>query len=91
MNKVILFTLFLALTSAAFAQNAVMQEKPQSLNSYPYSDPDPVAAPGRIYPYFRFDGYTDEGRKMDWNCVTIQTANYHRKETTSMVTDGAFG
>jgi len=72
MNKVILFTLFLALTSAAFAQNAVMQEKPQSLNSYPYSDPDPVAAPGRIYPYFRFDGYTDEGRKMDWNMVEME-------------------
>ena len=62
MNKFLLFSLFSFLIVVAFAQNAVIQEKPQSLNSYPYSDPDPVAAPGRIYPYFRFDGYTAEGR-----------------------------
>jgi tetratricopeptide (TPR) repeat protein len=72
MNKFLLSTLFLSLSVGAFAQNAVMQEKPQSLNSYPFSDPDPVAAPGKIYPYFRFDGYTDEGRKMDWNMVEME-------------------
>lgn len=74
MNKIILFALFISLNLAAIAQNAILQEKLHSLNSYPFSDPDPVAAPGRIYPYFRFDGYTDEGRKMDWKMVEMENS-----------------
>lgn len=72
MKKNLLFSIFFILIAGAFAQNAIIQEKPQSLNSYPYSDPNPVASPGRIYPYFRFDGYTAEGRKMDWNMVEME-------------------
>ena len=72
MDKFLLCSLLFSLFAGAFAQNSSIQEKPQSLNSYPYSDPDPVAAPGRIYPYFRFDGYTAEGRKMDWNMVEME-------------------
>lgn len=72
MKKSALFTLLLSLAFGAFSQRAVIQEKPLPLNSYPYSDPNPVAAPGRIYPYFRFDGYTAEGRTMDWNMVLME-------------------
>jgi len=72
MKKSILFTLILFLSFGAFSQNSIIQEKPHSLNSYPFSDPNPVATPGRIYPYFRFDGYTAEGRKMDWNMVEME-------------------
>jgi len=72
MKKSFLFALLFMLAFSALAQKAAIQEKPQSLNSYPFSDPDPVAAPGRIYPYFRFDGYTAEGRKMDWNMVEME-------------------
>jgi len=72
MNRIILFTLFISLTLGIFAQSVIMQEKPHSLNSYPFSDPDPVAAPGKIYPYFRFDGYTDQVRKMDWTMVEME-------------------
>jgi len=73
MNKLLLFTMFFfSMALCAFAQEAVMQEKAHSMNSYPYSDPDPVAVPGRIYPYFRFDGYTADGRIMDWNMVEME-------------------
>ena len=73
MNKVLFLTMFLvAAAVSVLAQKAVVQEKTHSLNSYPYSDPDPVATPGRIYPYFRFDGYTSEGRKMDWNMIELE-------------------
>ncbi len=72
MNKFLLFILAFSFVACTFAQNAVIQEKAHSMNSYPFSDPDPVAEPGRIYPYFRFDGYTGEGRKMDWNMVEME-------------------
>ena len=73
MNKLLLFTMFFfSLAIGVFAQKAVIQEKAHSMNSYPYSDPDPVAAPGRIYPYFRFDGYTADGKMMDWNMVEME-------------------
>ncbi len=72
MNRFLLITLFFSFIVGAFAQRATIQEKPESLNSYPFSDPSPVAAPGRIYPYFRFDGYTAEGSKMDWNMVEME-------------------
>ena len=72
MHKLVILTSILFLSVSVFAQNAVIQEKSHTMNSYPFSDPDPVAAPGRIYPYFRFDGYTNEGRMMDWNMVEME-------------------
>lgn len=72
MIKVAFFMLNFLLFFGAAAQNAIIQEKPFSMNSYPFSDPDPVAAPSKIYPYFRYDGYTSEGKKMDWNMVEME-------------------
>jgi len=72
MKNTILFSLLFSLAIGTYAQQVTIQEKPHSLNSYPFSDPDPVASPGKIYPYFRFDGYTAEGRKMDWNMVEME-------------------
>ena len=69
MLKFLSITLLVSLAMAAFTQKAVIREKPHTMNSYPFSDPDPVAAPGRIYPYFRFYGYTNEGKMMEWNMV----------------------
>lgn len=74
MIKVVFFMLTFLFSFGATAQNAVIQEKPYSMNSYPFSDPDPIAAPGKIYPYFRFDGYTSEGKIMDWNMVVMENS-----------------
>ncbi|MCX7974236.1 MAG: DUF5107 domain-containing protein, partial [Candidatus Aminicenantes bacterium] len=42
------------------------------LKTYPFSDPDPVARPGPIYPYFRFHGYSLKGEPKSWNMVLME-------------------
>ena len=44
------------------AQNpSSIKEIVRTMNTYPFSDPDPVPMPENLYyPYFRFDGYADK-------------------------------
>ncbi|OYV88459.1 MAG: hypothetical protein B7Z63_00405, partial [Ignavibacteriae bacterium 37-53-5] len=37
-----------------------VKEYKRVFTTYPYSDPDPVPAMSRIYPYFRYNGFTDK-------------------------------
>lgn len=55
-----------------FAQSAKISEKQISLITYPYSQPDPIAAPGIIYPYFRFESYSDKGVMQNWKMVEME-------------------
>ena len=55
-----------------FGSSINVQETTKSLKTYPFSDPDPVAQPGRIYPYFRFDGYIDKGAAQNWKFVELE-------------------
>lgn len=50
---------------------ATIVEKEKVFTTYPYADPDPVPRPGRIYPYFRFDGYTHKPIRKGWKVVTL--------------------
>lgn len=50
-----LLTLFLL---AALAQEAIISEEYIPFTTYSFNDPDPVARPGSIFPYFRFDGFS---------------------------------
>ncbi|PSL45573.1 uncharacterized protein DUF5107 [Chitinophaga niastensis] len=54
------------------AQTAQISEKQFSLQTYPFSDPDPVPEPRKIFPYFRFDGYADKGTMQDWKMVEME-------------------
>jgi hypothetical protein len=54
------------------AQNATVRETTQTLATYPFSDPDPVPKPGRIYPYFRYYGYTDKPVMKDWKFIELE-------------------
>lgn len=58
--------------STLFSQNAAITEEYQEFKTYPYSDPNPVADAGKIYPYFRFDGYSTEGKPKKWKVVTLE-------------------
>lgn len=40
--------------------------------TYPYSDPDPIPKFELIYPYFRFDGYTDKAVNKNWKVVELE-------------------
>ena len=42
------------------------------IRTYPFSDPNPIPVVGRIYPYFRFDGYTDTPVDKEWTVVELE-------------------
>ena len=77
----ILLPLFLSLAVCLPAQQATIQEEKQAIETYPFSDPEPVAAdPIRreatggqaIYPYFSFEDETLGGADQTWNVVRME-------------------
>jgi tetratricopeptide (TPR) repeat protein len=54
------------------AQQAKISEKMIPLNTYAYSDPDPVPEFDKDFPYFRFDGYTNKGNMQNWKMVEME-------------------
>lgn len=72
MNKMLLFLLAVAPMVAA-QQQAVISESVETVKTYPFSDPDPVADPSNLfYPYFRFDGFSASGIDKNWKVVTME-------------------
>jgi len=58
------------------AHRATVTEEKRIIKTYPFSDPDPVPILARrnagIYPYFRFDGFSREGRDQEWKVVRLE-------------------
>jgi hypothetical protein len=44
----------------------------QSFVTYPFSDPDPIASQTAIYPYYRFDGFTNKPINKKWTVVELE-------------------
>ncbi len=42
------------------------------MRTYPFSDPNPIPVVERIYPYYRFDGYTDTPVDREWTVVELE-------------------
>jgi len=53
-------------------QQASVREEKVTFKTYPFLDPDPAPHIGPIYPYFRFHGYSLQGRPQDWNMVRLE-------------------
>jgi hypothetical protein len=53
-------------------QDAKFTEYQKEFTTYPFSDPDPIANFSKIYPYFRFDGFTETGVQKKWKVVEIE-------------------
>jgi len=72
--KNIFFSIIIVSTLAidGLAQHATIKVTKLSMITYPFSDPDPVPEISRIYPYYRFDGYTARGIQKDWNMVVLE-------------------
>jgi tetratricopeptide (TPR) repeat protein len=68
------FVITLAFIFPAVAQSgeATVHEFRKTLTTYPFSDPDPVPRMGPLYPYFRFDGYTDKSIQKEWTVVELE-------------------
>jgi len=45
----------------------------ETFRTYPFSDPDPIPATSeRRYPYFRYDGSTDDAEERAWKTITLE-------------------
>jgi tetratricopeptide (TPR) repeat protein len=58
----------------ARAERATAREYRKVFRTYPFSDPDPIPGSERIYPYFRFDGFTDKPVEKEWTVVELENA-----------------
>ncbi|WP_195370475.1 DUF5107 domain-containing protein [Parabacteroides leei] len=74
MKKSILLLCATALLQPLSAQQqATVSENVQTVKTYPFSDPDPVADPSDLfYPYFRFDGFSAKGTDRQWKVVSLE-------------------
>ncbi|MBT3750960.1 MAG: DUF5107 domain-containing protein, partial [Bacteroidetes bacterium] len=43
-----------------------------TFRTYGFDDPNPIAKPGIIYPYYRFDGYTHIAIDKDWKIIEME-------------------
>ncbi|MEP6595011.1 MAG: DUF5107 domain-containing protein [Ginsengibacter sp.] len=74
MQKIfILVHLVLLFCNISWAQQkATIKEYNKSFPTYPFSDPDPIPQMTKIYPYYRFDGYTDKPVQKEWKVVELE-------------------
>ena len=72
--RIVLFLLFICFGFNNFlvSQEATAKEEVRLMKTYPFSDPNPMANIGRIYPYFRFDGYSVSGSEKEWKTVVLE-------------------
>ena len=72
--KGVLFTVALSCAAMiAFAQGtAKVTEYKKVFKTYPFSDPDPIPEVGKVYPYYRFDGYTNKPIDKEWKVVELE-------------------
>ncbi|URC10834.1 DUF5107 domain-containing protein [Flavobacterium sp. B183] len=56
------------------AQNKpTIKEYKKVFTTYPFSDPDPIPKPDtKVYPYFRFDGFTDKPVQKEWKVIELE-------------------
>lgn len=73
MKKIAALPLFLLICFVSIAQQkATIKETTKVFKTYPFSDPDPIPEMGKIYPYFRFDGYTNTPVQKEWKVVEME-------------------
>ncbi len=66
------FFIFYALAAIAQTQNATVKEYKQTFTTYPYSDPNPIPTLSSLYPYFRYDGFTNKSIQKAWKIVELE-------------------
>jgi len=52
--------------------NAIIKEYKQSFPTYAFSDPNPMPLLTQVYPYFRYDGFTDKPVQKEWKVVELE-------------------
>lgn len=58
---------------AGYSQSvSTIREYKKTYLTYPFSDPDPVPSQTAIYPYFRYDGFTNTPLNKEWTVVELE-------------------
>ncbi len=72
--KIVLILLFFCLdfNNLLVSQEATVKEEVRLMKTYPFGDPNPMANIGRIYPYFRFDGFSVSGSEKEWKTIVLE-------------------
>jgi tetratricopeptide (TPR) repeat protein len=60
------------MASAQAGAAATVREYQAEFTTYPFSDPNPIPVMGPIYPYFRFDGFTDVPVQRTWKVIDLE-------------------
>jgi len=68
----LIIAIYSACSIPVSAQTSFISEKQIPLVTYSFSDQDPVPQIGKIYPYSRFEGYSDEGFMHNWKMVEME-------------------
>jgi tetratricopeptide (TPR) repeat protein len=74
MRKTIMTAFFIQFWMLALAQGkASVKEYKKIFTTYPFSDPNPIPDPSaKIYPYFRYDGFTNTAQQKEWKVVELE-------------------
>jgi tetratricopeptide (TPR) repeat protein len=72
MRQILAISMFLVIFAGSYGQETSVREEFISFPTYAFSDPDPVARPGKIYPYFKFDGYTSSSEVIKHKMVVLE-------------------
>jgi Tfp pilus assembly protein PilF len=73
MKKILSLFLICCSVHSIAQQNTIVKEYKKVFTTYPFSDPDPIPKPdSKIYPYFRFDGFTDKSIQKEWKVVEME-------------------
>lgn len=69
----LLCTIALGKATLTQAQHpASIREFDQAFPTYAFSDPSPLPLLNNVYPYFRFDGFTDHPTQKKWKVIELQ-------------------
>ncbi len=72
MKNLVFLALAFIITLGSLAQNESIRETSMTFRTYGFDDPNPIAKPGIIYPYYRFDGYTHIAIDKDWKIIEME-------------------
>ncbi len=69
---ILVLLIFLTPPMSSYSQKATVSERKVVMKTYMFSDPDPVPDMEKNYPYFKFDGFTNESIQKEWNMVVLE-------------------
>lgn len=53
-------------------QASTVKEYNKVFTTYPFSDPNPIPLLSPVYPYFRYDGFTDKPVQKSWKVIELE-------------------